>query len=597
MVRGVLSGLGFGAVVSVLGLGGVSLMLPPPEFPAPQAALSDGPARPAPPQLPMPGPLAPEPAVAEAAAPRIAAPDVPAPQGPAPEIAASEVAANPAMAVPEDAPVVSGPAAAITVPAGSEFARGPADAPPAAPAPVAAPARGLAAGPDAPRADDPAAAPPALAETAPAARPAPAPAAPGLAPAPESAELALDRPPGAETPIPVPPPGEAVAPLLMPVPGDEDTGDGGPDAAAAMDGEPMLSTVAGAGRAARLVRPDGQDIARPLASDAGVIDPGPSPEDPGPGASPPLPRVIAPGGTGFANAPGVRVGRLPAITPSAPAASPDDGTMLDGTAPEPGPEPGPESGPDGTLLSDPEAAADLPPLRAHAGPAPMAGEGPVYSVVLIDPGPEAGGLDRDTLKTIAFPLTIAIDPTRPDAAQAAADFRAAGLEVAILAAGLPPGATATDIETAVGAWRAAIPQAVAVVEPAQPQLQNNRNLSQQLVRILSREGLGLVTQAQGLNAAAQIARSQNLPQANIWRVLDSNRDTAPAIERLLERGKFEAQRSGTVTVMLSGWPQSVAGLLAWYSKEGRSVRMAPVSAVALGAEAADPAGADNAAGQ
>lgn len=589
MTRGVLSGLGFGAVVSVLGLGGVSLMLPPPQMPAPQAALSDGPARPAPPQLPTPGPLAPEPAVAEAlpiAAPEAPAPQALAPEVPAPEIAmpegtdpdgtAPEVAANPPAVAPEVAPVVAGPAATITVPAGSEFARGPADAPPAAPAPVAAPARGQAAGPDAPRADDPAAAPPALAETAPAARPAPVPGAPGLAPAPESAELALARTPGAETPIPVPPPGEAAAPLLMPVPADERADAGDPDETAPMDGEPMLSTVAGAGRAARLVSPDGQDIARPLASAPGAPDPAP--------AAPALPRVIAPGGTGFANAPGVRVGRLPAITsPALEAAAQDETT--------------PDDGPDSALVLDPEAAADLPPLRAHAGPAPLAGEGPIYSVVLIDPGPEAGGLDRDTLKTISFPLTIAIDPTRPDAAQAAADFRAAGLEVAILAAGLPPGATARDIETALEAWRAAIPQAVAVVEPAQPHLQNNRNLSQQLVRILSREGLGLVTQAQGLNAAAQIARGQNLPQASIWRVLDTDRDTAAAIERMLERGKFEAQRSGAVTIMLSGWPQSVAGLLAWHSKAGRSVRMAPVSAVVLGAEATDPAQVNDDAGQ
>lgn len=597
MTRGVLSGLGFGAVVSVLGLGGVSLMLPPPQQPAPQAALSDGPARPAPPQLPTPGPLAPEPVVTEAAAPQIAAPEAPAPQALAPEVAAPEIALpdgtdpdgtapevadNPPAAAPEAAPVVAAPEAGITVPAGSEFARGPADAPPAAPAPVAAPARGQAAGPDAPRADDPAAAPPALAETAPAARPAPVPAAPDLAPAPESAELALARTPGAETPIPVPPPGEAAAPLLMPVPADERADDGGPDETAAMDGEPMLSTVAGAGRAARLVSPDGQDIARPLASDPGAADPAP--------VAPALPRVIAPGGTGFANAPGVRVGRLPAITPTTPAApSAPEGAMQDA--------PTPDDGPDSALVLDPEGGADLPPLRAHAGPAPLAGEGPIYSVVLIDPGPEAGGLDRDTLKTISFPLTIAIDPTRPDAAQAAADFRAAGLEVAILAAGLPPGATATDIETALEAWRAAIPQAVAVVEPAQPHLQNNRNLSQQLVRILSREGLGLVTQAQGLNAAAQIARGQNLPQASIWRVLDTDRDTAAAIERMLERGKFEAQRSGTVTIMLSGWPQSVAGLLAWHSKAGRSVRMAPVSAVVLGAEASDPAQVNNDTGQ
>ncbi|WP_417807467.1 divergent polysaccharide deacetylase family protein [Thioclava sp.] len=299
---------------------------------------------------------------------------------------------------------------------------------------------------------------------------------------------------------------------------------------------------------------------------------GPAPEQ----GAPAKPRVITLGDEprrlpgqpvqGFRSAPNVVVDRLPQIGAASEPAT--DATPEDGNG----------DGADQTPAAD---NPDLPPIERYALPFVHDDAKSLYSVVLIDPGTAAGGLDVDTIAALDFPVTIAIDPTRSDAAQDAQTLRAAGHEVAILAADLPSDATPEDLEVALEAWRQVIPEAVAVVERPKPVFQNTRKLARQMVSTLGREGMGLVTQDRGFDSANQIASSVGLPRAKVWRVLDGNREKAPVIERMLSRAGFEADRGGKIVVMMSAWPETVSALTGWASDAAAKYDLAPVSAVAL----------------
>ncbi|MCV2877977.1 divergent polysaccharide deacetylase family protein [Sedimentimonas flavescens] len=463
MMRGVLGGLLTGGVVTVLGIGALSLITP-----LPQQAPASVPA--AEPQAPdaAPTPLPAEPAMPTAELPAAQPPTEAAPQ------------------------VVDGAPAA---PAMGEAAEAPgktADLSPRLPPPEGVPSV-VNGGTRMAQIEAEETTSPHWIATDPGARPEARETRPEPQPAGDVPTAALENAPEGESPMPVPPPGEVFSPELAP----------------AEDGAPSLPRV--------------------FSVDGGA------------GA----------GGAAFSTAPGVVTDRLPRIATEG-AETPVD------------PVP---------VATDP----DLPAFERYAQ-AFIAPPGvPLVSVVLVDVGTQAGGLDRNTLKMLDFPVTVAIDPNRADAREAAAEYRARGLEVAILAQALPENASATDLEVAVEAWRAAIPEAVAVVEPAQPMIQNNRKLAEQMVTILNRAGLGLITQRQGLNPAAQLARAASLPEAEVWRVLDAEREPAAAIERALTRAAFEAQRDGRVTIMLSAWPESVAGLSGWAARLGQGIALAPVT--------------------
>lgn len=235
----------------------------------------------------------------------------------------------------------------------------------------------------------------------------------------------------------------------------------------------------------------------------------------------------------------------------------------------------------GKRLEAPGAGAGATPLAQNAMPF-VAPEGALlYSVVLIDPGVAAGGLDRATITALGFPMTIAIDPTRPDAPEAARAFRDAGLEVAILAADIPDSATVTDLEVIVEAWRQAVPGAIGVVDGPAAQFRQDRALVQPMVEILARDGLAVIAMEEGLNPAEHLAQAQKAGYVGLWREIDAERERGAVVERMLSRAAFEAQRSGAVAVVLSAWPETVAGLQSWEPVASRSVTLAPVSALAL----------------
>ncbi|KEO61675.1 divergent polysaccharide deacetylase family protein [Thioclava indica] len=535
-------------------------------------------------------------------------------------------------------------ASPVDVPAGSDFARGPSDRVPDMPNPAGAPLSAPSSAPRAPVSQsDSDQADMTVAGTDPGMRPLADPKAPEQQPQEPPTAEALAQAPAPEQPIPVPPPGEVQTPALganeampgtdaqvamadldvtstvpmpQPLPGSDapptvvptPLGDG------AQNSEPARVQGAGSGMNKPSSMPELPDVqamgvvkpalpalpdvtqaemphsmpsAPPVPKVGGTEMPDPEgqphtmPRSGMDGAgpengAPKKPRVITLGDEprrlpgqpiqGFRNAPNVVVDRLPQIGAASEAVP--DATPADETG----------DGADQTPAAD---NSDLPPIEQYALPFTHDDAKSLYSVVLIDPGEAAGGLDVDTITALDFPVTIAIDPTRPDAAQDAQTLRAAGHEVAILAADLPPDATPEDLEVALEAWRQVIPEAVAVVERPKPVFQNTRNLARQMVSTLGREGMGLVTQDRGFDSANQIASTVDLPRAKVWRVLDDAREKAPVIERMLSRAGFEADRSGKIVVMMSAWPETVSALTDWAPEAATKYDLAPVSAVAL----------------
>ncbi|TKD21870.1 hypothetical protein FBT96_07550, partial [Rhodobacter capsulatus] len=387
--------------------------------------------------------------------------------------------------------------------------------------------------PPAASAQPPRAAPPAVPApaTEPPAKPETAVTPPVIAPPPQTPAVALDTLPQAEPAMPVPPPGRAAA---LDLPGAE---------------------------TAPVPAPGGEITLMP---DGALVPPGPA-----------RPRVIVPGqggpgegGAGFASAEGTKVNRLPQVG-SAPQGSsvPPSGAPVAPfvAAPEPAPAAPPEAS--GPALTRFGAAFVEKPGR------------PYVTVLLVDVGTTAGGLDAQTIAALGSWVTVVLDPSAPGVTETAESYRAAGLEVAMLADALPAGAVAQDVEVALAAWHRAVPQAVALVEPETPVLQGKAPLLAQAEKALAAEGMAYVTQPGGIGARA----TKDVPRAGIFRVLDTRRDKAAVITRTLGRAGFEAARDGATVVMLSAWPESVAGLTAWAAEEGANYNLAPLSAL-IGAQ-------------
>lgn len=279
----------------------------------------------------------------------------------------------------------------------------------------------------------------------------------------------------------------------------------------------------------------------------------PQPEPAAPAAlapAPVAPAAVPEPGLGGNTVEGVTTGRLPKIGDPAPDAA--------GAAPV--------------------NPADQTPLQRYARSFENPEAKPLYAILLVDDG--SADLDRAQLAALPFPVTFVIDPLAPNAAAAMATYRAAGQEVAMFGAGIPEGATAADVEQTFQTLAATLPETVAVIDPGAAGFQNDRKISAAVVPILKAQGRGLITFDQGLNAADQVARRENLPAALIFRTLDDEGEDTPLIRRYLDRAAFKAAQEGRVVVMGSTKPETIAALLEW-KVEGRasSVALAPASAL------------------
>jgi len=596
--RGMVFGAIWGLLAAALLLVVVSLAAPPPQGEvaevvpaapdpaAPEAAADLAPTLAAP-QAAEDGPAMPE--------PMPAAPDLPPGLAAAPQAPGGVGEAPAEMAAPVDpadedpaGPAVAATATAPAAPSDETSLGAPVTAPtPEPPAEVASETK--------PSADDAPAS--TTAETADTATPPADPSAPvaSLIPTPYGSEFAREAPdvspalPGIEaapaaTPAPRPSeaaPDTATTADLDAAPAPQPSASAAPAEPTAPANPPETSgAVASTPAAARpeasapgLVQPlpqRGAEPALPVAANEASSSVAPAAEvaagDPAPEPAPaptpePADEPIPPGPApepGFRQATGIRVNQLPKI----------------GDAALPGPLPGAE--PPAELAPEAEA---LPALVAHAAPFNAAPDAPLLAIVLIDDrsGP---GIAADLLADLPFPVTVALDPAAPGAAEAARAYRAAGQEVAILAT-LPRGATPSDLEVSWQAFMQALPEAVAVIDAPAARLQNDRRLAEQLILLAGEAGHGLLTWDIGLNPAAQLAAEASVPQAQVFRRLDAEQETAPVIGRYLDRAAFEASRSGAVVVTASTRPETLAALLDWAVSQSRTVTLAPLSAVLM----------------
>jgi hypothetical protein len=260
--------------------------------------------------------------------------------------------------------------------------------------------------------------------------------------------------------------------------------------------------------------------------------------------------------------PGVTTDRLPRI-------GDDNATVPQGM------EAAPETAPEAAL---PEVLLGTTPLELFRRDFDNPEGKPIFGLILIDEGLPAA--ERETLAALPFPVTFALDPLAPHSADAARVYRAAGQEVAMVANGIPEGATPGDLEQTFQALDMAMPEAVAVLDRLEGGFQDSLDLARQAVPIVAEQGRGVVTYDRGLNSADQVARREAVPRATIFRVLDSEGESIPKMRNYLDRAAFKAAQEGRVLVIGRARAETVAAILEW-TVEGRaaSVALAPLSAV------------------
>ena len=528
MLRGLFSGIVWGGILGAAFLAVMSFLIPLPSQSvtsetSPESETVEEPA-PQPVPVPIEQPVVtPEPEPAPDPAPEPEPEPAPEPEpeeeaaAPVEEPPAAEVASEPEPAPEPEAEIIAEPEATTEAPESADAPAMGTDVAAAIPDPAPEPQPETAAAPE-----------PII------------PAEPEPAPAEEIAVVEPEPEPAPEPmPAPEPEPAEEAAPP-MPEP------------------EPEM--------VAEEPAPEPEIIPEPEVAEAPVEEPAPV-EMPEPAEEevasidPPEAETTAPSGigqpvVGFGNrASDVRINRLPTIGGET------------ATAEEPAED----------VAEEP--AGDVPALDRYAASFENAGGKPLFSVVLIDVGESDGGLATSALTTFPFPVTFAIPADRADAEDVAKAYRAAGFEVILMASGIPAGATPTDLETTFGYYRTTIPEAVAVMDTPEGGFQNDRRQAQQVVSILSEEGLGLLSFNKGLNAAERIANRESLPSATVFREIDPAGDDAEAIRRSLDRSAFRATQEGAVIVLGTTRNETISALFSWVLEgNAEQLALAPVSA-------------------
>jgi polysaccharide deacetylase 2 family uncharacterized protein YibQ len=206
---------------------------------------------------------------------------------------------------------------------------------------------------------------------------------------------------------------------------------------------------------------------------------------------------------------------------------------------------------------------------------------PRMAIVLIDRGDSPVGLEA--LRAFPYPLSFAVDPSRKDAKAAMARYRAAGFEVLALA-DLPEAATAPDVEQALAAILATLPETVAVMEGDRSGVQTTREAADQVTAMLAASGHGAVFMPKGLDTARKLAEKAGVPAATIFRDFDGAAQDPGTIRRFLDQAAFKAAQDGPGVIMLGRLrPETISALLLWGLQDrAERISLAPVSAVLRG---------------
>lgn len=225
-----------------------------------------------------------------------------------------------------------------------------------------------------------------------------------------------------------------------------------------------------------------------------------------------------------------------------------------------------------------DTSDQLAPIDRFAVPFENPDDKPLMSIILIDNGTSPIG--PAALADFPYPISFAIDATRPDAAEIAARYRAAGLEVLAMA-DLPDTASPQDAEIAVAATLRAVPEAVAVIEGTRTGLQGSRDAAEHLAPILLDSGHGLVMFPKGLDTVRKLIAREGVPAATVFRDFDSEDQDATVIRRFLDQAAFRAGREDNGVIMVGRLrPDTISALLLWGLQDrAASVALAPVSAI------------------
>jgi len=237
-----------------------------------------------------------------------------------------------------------------------------------------------------------------------------------------------------------------------------------------------------------------------------------------------------------------------------------------------------------TALTEPEPQGSIlpeisgPALSAYAAPFESIEGKPLLAVVLVDDGSIDGAAALIT--GLPFAVSIAVDPSAPDAQGRMAEYRAAGIEVLALVR-LPVRAQPTDVEVSLEAIFATLPEAVAVLDAGEGGM-SNAVVAAQATGRLALDGRGLVSVSQGLNATMRAAEAAQVPAAIVYRDLDSADQDARVIRRFLDQAAFRARQESGVILLGRVRADTISALILW-GTENRAgqVSVAPVSAVLL----------------
>lgn len=229
-----------------------------------------------------------------------------------------------------------------------------------------------------------------------------------------------------------------------------------------------------------------------------------------------------------------------------------------------------------------EAPSTIPPIDLYGEPFSNPENKPLMAIILIDDEDSVG---VEALANFPQPLTMAIDPTAPDAAEKMARHRAAGFEVVLLI-DLPALANAQDAEVSLAASFATLPEVVAVLEGAGTGVQGNRALADQVSAIVESLGYGLILQNNGLNTVYKLAVQAGIPAGVVFRDFDGAGQNGKVMRRFLDQAAFRAGQNGGVIMLGRVRPNTVSALLLW-ALQDRATRVAlsPVSAVLKGDDA------------
>jgi len=214
----------------------------------------------------------------------------------------------------------------------------------------------------------------------------------------------------------------------------------------------------------------------------------------------------------------------------------------------------PDATPDApvTIVTPPVEVETVTPAPLPTGPAldvfaasfENPDDKPLIAIALLDDGAMNGAVTAVT--SLPFAVTVVMNPDLPDVAQRMADYRAAGVEVAVQAS-LPTGAAASDIEVALEGTFSQINQAVMLVDTGAGGLQGDRSATEQTMARLATDGRGFLTASKGLNATIRAAEKAGVPATTIFRDLDADGQDARVIRRFLDQAAFRArQESGVV---------------------------------------------------